>query len=202
MHILCAIHLLCCPLMRTGRAVGKLEPTCMCGDIKEARYKCSHMSASMDSRISLFLNCLIIYLEHFNQAPPSCLAQSTGGTTPPPPPTTTTAAANISRCALDLSQVIGRPKQDSITPNDTHSSPQHTEGRSAPHQLSRGPFSGTMANPGASAQITDMYLSRGVSALAYVEGKLFAGGSFRDANREHGGGLKGASWHSQVGAPR
>ena len=57
---------------------------------------------------------------------------------------------------------------------------------------------GTMANPGASAQLADLYLSRGVSALAYVEGKLFAGGSFRDANREHGGGLKGASWRSQV----
>ena len=61
---------------------------------------------------------------------------------------------------------------------------------------------GTMANPGASAQLADLYLSRGVSALAYVEGKHFAGGSFRDANREHGGGLKGASWRSQVVAIR
>ena len=58
-------------------------------------------------------------------------------------------------------------------------------------------FPGTPSAPAASAQRADLYVSRGVSALAFLDGKLFAGGSFLDAHREHGGGVRGASWLSQ-----
>jgi hypothetical protein len=58
-------------------------------------------------------------------------------------------------------------------------------------------FPGTVSAPTSSAARSDLYLSRGVSALVFAAGKLFAGGSFVDAYREHGGGLKGASWQSQ-----
>jgi len=59
-------------------------------------------------------------------------------------------------------------------------------------------FPGTLMAPAASAQRLDLYLSRGVAALIMLQGRLFAGGSFFDAYREHGGGVRGASWRSQM----
>jgi hypothetical protein len=56
---------------------------------------------------------------------------------------------------------------------------------------------GTPSAPAASAQHTDLYLSRGVSALAVISGHMYVGGSFSDAHRKHGGGIDGASWNSQ-----
>ena len=58
-------------------------------------------------------------------------------------------------------------------------------------------FPGTPSAPAASAQHTDLYLSRGVSALAVISGHMYVGGSFSDAHRKHGGGIDGASWNSQ-----
>jgi len=59
-------------------------------------------------------------------------------------------------------------------------------------------YPGTLAAPAASAQRLDLHLSRGVAALIMLQGRLFAGGSFLDAYREHGGGVGGASWLSQM----
>lgn len=56
---------------------------------------------------------------------------------------------------------------------------------------------GTPSAPAASAQDTDLYLSRGVSALVVISGHMYVGGSFSDAHRKHGGGIDGASWNSQ-----
>jgi hypothetical protein len=56
---------------------------------------------------------------------------------------------------------------------------------------------GTLAAPAPSAQRSGLFLSHGVSAFAMLRGKLFAGGSFHDAYRKHGGGLKGLAWLSQ-----
>jgi len=63
-------------------------------------------------------------------------------------------------------------------------------------------FPGTISAPAASAQPMDLYVSRGVSALAVINGHLYVGGSFVDAHREHGGGIQGAALRSQQSAFR
>ena len=56
---------------------------------------------------------------------------------------------------------------------------------------------GTPAAPAASAERTDLYLSRGASALAFLQGSVYVGGSFAEAFRLHGGGPSGAAWRAQ-----
>ena len=56
---------------------------------------------------------------------------------------------------------------------------------------------GTPAAPAASAERTDLYLSRGASALAFLQGAVYVGGSFAEARRLHGGGPSGAAWRAQ-----